>query len=128
MLHIKHIIQKQFKAIMLLAFVCVATQSYGQDTLAGNYPLLTIKSGNHVIKNVVTVKGRLDIEAGARIELIETGVIVCEGAVNIKGELNNKIEFFGKSNVMFPNSLLLSIYLALFFLCYLLLITLFYII
>jgi hypothetical protein len=99
MLHIKHIIQKQFKAIMLLAFVCVATQSYGQDTLAGNYPLLTIKSGNHVIKNVVTVKGRLDIEAGARIELIETGVIVCEGAVNIKGELNNKIEFFGKSDL-----------------------------
>jgi hypothetical protein len=48
---------------------------------------------------VVTVKGRLDIEAGARIELIETGVLVCEGAVNIKGELNNKIEFFGKSNV-----------------------------
>jgi hypothetical protein len=84
---------------MILAFVCVATQSYGQDTLAGNYPILTIKSGNHVIKNVVTVKGRLDIEAGARIELIETGVIVCEGAVNIKGELNNKIEFFGKSNV-----------------------------
>lgn len=99
MLHITHIIQKQFKAIMILAFVCVATQSYGQDTLAGNYPILTIKSGNHVIKNVVTVKGRLDIEAGARIELIETGVIVCEGAVNIKGELNNKIEFFGKSNV-----------------------------
>ena len=99
MLQITQIIQKQFKAIMILAFVCVATQSYGQDTLAGNYPILTIKSGNHVIKNVVTVKGRLDIEAGARIELIETGVIVCEGAVNIKGELNNKIEFFGKSNV-----------------------------
>jgi hypothetical protein len=99
MLHIIHIIQKQLNAIIILAFVCVATQSYGQDTLAGNYPLLTIKSGNHVIKNVVTVKGRLDIEAGARIELIETGVIVCEGAVNIKGELNNKIEIFGKSNV-----------------------------
>ena len=99
MLHIKHIIQKQLNAIIILAFVCVATQSYGQDTLAGNYPLLTIKSGNHVIKNVVTVKGRLDIEAGARIELIETGVIVCEGALNIKGELNNKIEIFGKSNI-----------------------------
>ena len=99
MLHITHIIQKQLNAIIILAFVCVATQSYGQDTLAGNYPLLTIKSGNHVIKNVVTVKGRLDIEAGAKIELIETGVIVCEGAVNIKGELNNKIEIFGKSNV-----------------------------
>jgi len=99
MLHIIHIIQKQLNAIIILAFVCVATQSYGQDTLAGNYPLLTIKSGNHVIKNVVTVKGRLDIEAGARIELIETGVIVCEGALNIKGELNNKIEIFGKSNI-----------------------------
>ncbi len=99
MLHITHIIQKQLNAIIILAFVCVATQSYGQDTLAGNYPLLTIKSGNHVIKNVVTVKGRLDIEAGARIELIETGVFVCEGAVNLKGDLNNKIEIFGKSNV-----------------------------
>ena len=99
MSHIKHIIQKQLNAIIILAFVCVATQSYGQDTLAGNYPLLTIKSGSHVIKNVVTVKGRLDIEAGARIELIETGVIVCEGALNIKGELNNKIEIFGKSNI-----------------------------
>jgi len=99
MSHIKHIIQKQLNAIIILAFVCVATQSYGQDTLVGNYPLLTIKSGNHVIKNVVTVKGRLDIEAGARIELIETGVIVCEGALNIKGELNNKIEIFGKSNI-----------------------------
>ncbi len=99
MSHIKHIIQKQLNAIIILAFVCVATQTNGQDTLAGNYPLLTIKSGSHVIKNVVTVKGRLDIEAGARIELIETGVIVCEGAVNLKGDLNNKIEIFGKSNV-----------------------------
>jgi hypothetical protein len=99
MSHITHIIQKHLNAIIILAFICVATQTNGQDTLAGNYPLLTIKSGNHVIKNVVTVKGRLDIEAGARIELIETGVIVCEGAVNLKGDLNNKIEIFGKSNV-----------------------------
>ncbi len=99
MLHITHIILKQLNAIIILAFVCVAAQSYGQDTLAGNYPLLTVKSGNHVIKNVVTVKGRLVIEAGARIELIETGVIVCEGAVNLMGDLNNRIEIFGKSNV-----------------------------
>jgi hypothetical protein len=84
---------------MSIAFICAVTQSFGQDTLAGNYPLLSIKSGNHVVKSVVTVKGRLDIEAGAKIELIEAGVIVCEGAVNIKGELNNKIEFFGKSNL-----------------------------
>jgi len=84
---------------MIIAHVCAVTQSFGQDTLAGNYPLLSIKSGNHVIKSVVTVKGKLDIEAGAKIELIEPGVIVCEGAVNIKGELNNKIEIFGKSNM-----------------------------
>jgi hypothetical protein len=84
---------------MSIAFICAATQSFGQDTLAGNYPLLSIKSGNHVIKSVVTVKGRLDIEAGAKIELIEPGVIVCEGALNIKGELSNKIEIFGKSNM-----------------------------
>jgi hypothetical protein len=83
---------------MSIAFVCAVTQSFGQDTLAGNYPLLTIKSGNHVIRSVVTVKGRLDIEAGAKIELIEPGVIVCEGALNFKGDLNNKIEIFGKLN------------------------------
>jgi len=99
MLHILHIIKKQFSAIMSIALVFAFTQSFGQDTLAGNYPLLSIKSGNHVIKSVVTVKGKLDIEAGAKIELIEPGVIVCEGAVNILGELNNKIEIFGKYNM-----------------------------
>ena len=90
---------KHLNAIMILGLAFAATQSFGQDTLAGNYPLLSIKSGNHVIKSVVTVKGKLDIEAGARIELIESGIIVCEGAVSLVGELNNKIEFFGKSNV-----------------------------
>ena len=99
MLHILYIIKKHSTAIMIIALVCAATKSFGQDTLAGNYPLLSIKSGNHVIKSVVTVKGRLDIEAGAKIELIEPGVIVCEGALNMKGELNNKIEIFGKSNM-----------------------------
>jgi hypothetical protein len=99
MLHILHIIKKQFTAIMINVLVCAVTQSFGQDTLAGNYPLLSIKSGNHVIKSVVTVKGKLDIEAGAKIELIEPGIIVCEGSVNIKGELNNKIEIFGKYNM-----------------------------
>jgi hypothetical protein len=94
-----HIIKKHLKAIMVLAIFFAVNQSFGQDTLAGNYPLLSIKSGNHVIKSVVTVKGKLDIEAGARIELIEPGIIVCEGAVNMIGELNNKIEFFGKINV-----------------------------
>jgi hypothetical protein len=98
MLHILHIIKKYSNAIISIAFVCAVTQSFGQDTLAGNYPLLSIKSGNHVIRSVVTVKGRLDIEAGAKIELIEPGVIVCEGALNFKGDLNNKIEIFGKLN------------------------------
>jgi hypothetical protein len=84
---------------MIIVLLSTVKQSFGQDTLAGNYPLLTIKSGNHIIKSVVTIKGRLDIEAGAKIELIEAGVIVCEGALNMKGELNNKIEIFGKSNM-----------------------------
>ena len=99
MFQILHIIKKHFSAVMILSFACTVTQSFGQDTLAGNYPILSIKSGNHVIKSVVTVKGKLDIEAGAKIELIEQGIIVCEGALNIAGELNNKIEIFGKSKV-----------------------------
>ena len=99
MVRILQIIKKRLSTIMILSFACVYTQTFGQDTLAGNYPLLSIKSGIHVIKSVVTVKGKLDIEAGAKIELIEPGIIVCEGAVNILGELNNKIEIFGKSNV-----------------------------
>ena len=99
MFRILHIIKKHLCAMMILTFVCTATQSFGQDTLAGNYPLLSIKSGNHIIKSVVTVKGKLDIEAGARIELIEPGIIVCEGAVSMIGDLNNKIEIFGKTNV-----------------------------
>ena len=99
MVRILQIIKKRLSTIMILSFACVYTQTFGQDTLAGNYPLLSIKSGIHVIKSVVTVKGKLDIAAGARIELIEPGIIVCEGAVNIIGELNNKIEIFGKSNV-----------------------------
>ena len=99
MFHILHIIKKHISAIMMLLFAFAATQSFGQDTLAGNYPLLSIKSGNHVIKSVVTVKGKLDIAAGAKIELVEPGIIVCEGAVSMVGELNNKIEIFGKSNL-----------------------------
>jgi len=94
-----HIIKKYLATIMIIVLISTVKQSFGQDTLAGNYPLLTIKSGNHIIKSVVTIKGRLDIEAGAKIELIEAGVIVCEGALNMKGELNNKIEIFGKSNI-----------------------------
>ena len=99
MFYILSMKKKHLSAIIIMAFICAAIPSFGQDTLAGNYPLLSIKSGNHVIKSVVTVKGKLDIEAGARIELIEPGVIVCEGAVNIQGESNNKVEIFGKLNL-----------------------------
>ena len=99
MFQILHIIKKYLFAIVIMVFVSATIPLFGQDTLAGNYPVLSIKTGNYVIKSVVTVKGNLDIEAGARIELIEQGIIVCEGALKIAGELNNKIEIFGKSNV-----------------------------
>ena len=72
MLHLLYIInKKRLKSLLIIAFICAITQSYGQDTLAGNYPFLSIKSGNHIIRSVVTVKGKLDIEAGAKIELID---------------------------------------------------------
>ncbi len=48
-----------------------------QDTLAGNYDKLTIATGKHVIKDVVTVTGKLVVEPGAMIEFIEPGVLVC---------------------------------------------------
>jgi hypothetical protein len=68
----------------------------GQDTLSGNYPTLKLSAGLHVVKNVVTVKGELNVEPGAKIEFIDPGVLVCEGGVIIKGA-NKNIEFFGKS-------------------------------
>jgi hypothetical protein len=100
-----------------------------QDTLSGNYPTLNIASGIHVIKNVVTVKGALNVEPGARVEFIEPGVLVCEGPVNIKGS-NKNIEFFGKtknegvgiiiknidsSNVDIQNAVFKNLQLPLFF-------------
>jgi hypothetical protein len=68
---------------------------FGQDTLSGNYATLTIPAGVHVIKDVVTVKGLITVEPGAKIELLDPGVIVCEGAVAINGVKQN-IEFYGK--------------------------------
>lgn len=81
--------------ILAILFTCFSKQAMSQDTLSGNFPTLRITSGLHVVKNVVTVKGELSVEPGARIEFIDPGVIVCEGAVNIKGT-NKNIEFFGK--------------------------------
>ena len=70
----------------------------GQDTLAGNYDNLKIAAGTHVIKDVIRVKGSFEVAAGAKIEMIDAGLIVCEGSINIKGVQNN-IEFFGKKNL-----------------------------
>jgi len=63
----------------------------------GNHNSLLITKGKHVIKSVVTVSKSLIIEPGASIELIEPGVIVCEGAINING-ISRNIEFYGKKN------------------------------
>ena len=70
----------------------------GQDTLAGNYDNLKIAAGAHVIKDVIRVKGSFEVAAGAKIEMIDAGLIVCEGSITIKGVQNN-IEFFGKKNL-----------------------------
>ena len=83
--------------IVLLVFTSITFKAIAQDTLAGDYNTLTIKAGIHIIKETVTVKGKLEIQAGAKIEFREPGVLVSEGAVSIIGDKNNKIEFFGKS-------------------------------
>jgi hypothetical protein len=64
--------------------------------LSGNYPTLKIPAGVHIVKDVVTVKGLLTVEPGAKIELLDPGVIVCEGGVSINGVKHN-IEFYGKA-------------------------------
>ena len=69
-----------------------------QDTLSGNYTSLKIPTGLHVIKDVVRVTGAFEIEPGAKIEMIDAGLIVCEGSVTIKG-IDKNIEFFGKKNI-----------------------------
>jgi hypothetical protein len=84
--------------IFFVLVTCVFTQAISQDTLSGNFPSLKIASGLHVIKDVVTVKGEMLVEPGARIEFLDPGVLVCEGAVIIKG-VNKNIEFFGKQKV-----------------------------
>jgi hypothetical protein len=75
---------------------CLPIVLFGQDTLSGNYTTLKIKAGLHVVKDVVTIKGQLIIESGAKIELLDPGIIVCEGGVDINGVKQN-IEFYGKS-------------------------------
>ena len=76
----------------------LANVAFGQDTLSGNYDNLKIAAGAHVIKDVIRVKGTFEVAAGAKIEMIDAGLIVCEGSITIKGVQNN-IEFFGKKNL-----------------------------
>lgn len=76
--------------------LCLPLALFGQDTLSGNYATLKISAGVHVIKDVVTVKGLLTVEPGAKIELLDPGVIVCEGGVAISG-VGQNIEFYGKA-------------------------------
>ncbi len=83
------------KLLYTLLF-CLPLAVLGQDTLSGNYATLKIPAGVHVVKDVVTVKGLLTVETGAKIELLDPGVIVCEGGVAINGVKQN-IEFYGKA-------------------------------
>lgn len=87
--------KKHFYIFLLLSFALTST---AQDTLMGNHNSLLITKGKHVIRTVVTVSKSLIVEPGASVELIEPGMIVCEGSVNINGVSKN-IEFYGKKNL-----------------------------
>jgi hypothetical protein len=73
-------------------------QISAQDTLSGNYTSLKIPSGLHIIKDVIRVTGAFEVEPGAKIEMIDAGLIVCEGSVTMRG-VGKNIEFFGKKNL-----------------------------
>jgi len=89
---------KKSASLFIFIFLFFSSFVHAQDTLAGNYPNLNIPSGTHIIKEVVRVTGALEVEAGAKIEMMEAGLIVCEGSVTMKGG-SNFIEFFGKKNL-----------------------------
>jgi hypothetical protein len=84
--------------LFIVLILSLSNVAFSQDTLSGNYTNLKIAAGAHVIKDVIRVTGALEVAAGAKIELIDLGLIVCEGSVTIKGVQNN-IEFFGKKNL-----------------------------
>ena len=73
-------------------YVVMVNPAIAQDTLSGDYNNLIIKSGKHVIKSVVNSKGLLKVEAGAQVEFIDAGILVCVGSVSMDGEFNNKIQ------------------------------------
>ena len=83
------------KFIYTLLF-CLPLALFGQDTLSGNYATLKISAGLHLVKEVVTVKGLLTVEPGAKIEFLDPGVIVCQGGVAING-VGQNIEFYGRA-------------------------------
>ena len=85
--------------LAILALTNISFNAIGQDTLAGDYNTLIIKSGLHIIKESVIVKGKLEIQAGAKIEFTDPGVLICEGEVIVNGNINNKIEMYGKSKL-----------------------------
>lgn len=86
---------KRFFGLLFLLTLTIS-QLHAQDTLAGSYDKLTIATGKHVIKDVVTVKGKLVVESGASVEFIEPGVLVCESGVEMTGR-NLDILLFGKN-------------------------------
>jgi len=88
------------KAFIFLGLMYIYTKSsilYAQDTLSGNYSTLNLKAGKYIIKETVTVAVKLTILPGAKIELFDPGVLVCEGEVDIIGDSKNLIEIFGTS-------------------------------
>jgi len=68
------------------------------DTLSGSYTNLKISAGLHVVKDVIKITGKLEVVPGAKIEIIDKGLIVCEGSIDMNGTQKN-IEIFGKKNM-----------------------------
>lgn len=90
------IFKKMLISIMIIFFMITSLNASGQDTLAGDYTTLSIKKGLHFIKETITIKGKLTIQPGAKIEFSDPGVLVCEGEVSIIGDKDDKIEIYGK--------------------------------
>ena len=87
---------KILKLLMLIVLSTISFNVIAQDTLAGDYNRLTLKSGKYVIRETVTIKGPLEINPGAKIELLDKGILICESSVNIIGDKANKIDIYGK--------------------------------
>ena len=82
-------------SLLFLSILPISAQDIKKDTLTGSYTNLNLSKGNYYINSVIVVKDNFTIAAGVKIELIDNGRIVCEGAVNALGILHN-IEITGK--------------------------------